>query len=135
MVRQLVRCALAPQADLVPDLVQARSESLAGMLTGGIKGLGRFGLPTGLLGAMAGAVAGASSGPRPMRPAECDVVLVFVVGGISCAELREARQELETLHGMQTAEDDSNAQAVRVPQLILGGTSLLSPVDVVRSLL
>lgn len=144
-------------------LLQARSESLAGMLTGGINKLGRFGLPRGLLGAVAGAVAGAGAGSRPSSPAQCDVVMVFVVGGISCAELREvsasgtdvkrlltaelkpscltvpfciqARQEMESLRNMQAAGDDGPDSGVHLPQLLLGGTVMLNSLDLVRCLL
>jgi hypothetical protein len=50
-------------------------------------------------------------------------VLLFVVGGISPAEVREVRQELEEhVYGHK-------------PLLLLGGTSLLSAGDATRLLL
>ncbi|KAF5833671.1 hypothetical protein DUNSADRAFT_9942 [Dunaliella salina] len=113
LLRQLVR-RLA-QGDPVADIVQASSGSLKTLLT---KGLGRFGLDAGLLGAVAGAVA-----PRAARVSECTAVLIFVVGGISPAEIREVRQEIE------------ERPSVRLPPLLLGGTALLTSSDVARQLM
>mmetsp|Transcript_22857 Transcript_22857/g.59750 ORF Transcript_22857/g.59750 Transcript_22857/m.59750 type:complete len:176 (-) Transcript_22857:177-704(-) len=113
LLRQLVR--RVAQGDTVPDIVQASSGSLKGLLT---KGLGRFGLNAGLLGAVAGAVA-----PRAARLSECTAVLVFVVGGISPAEIREVRQEIE------------ERPSVYLPPLLLGGTALLTSSDLARQLL
>lgn len=62
-------------------------------------GLGRLGLP-------------ASTRPRL---ANYDVVLVFVVGGISLSEVRQVKQRLED-HLMRPR-----------PHIIVGGTSLLTP--------
>ncbi len=71
-------------------------ESLGGLLT---KGLGRLGLAGGLLGAVAGSVAAAARtrAPTPRRLRECGTLLVFVVGGMSLAELREVRADLHPL--------------------------------------
>jgi hypothetical protein len=90
------------------DLQQPESASLvAGLLH---KGLGRLGF--GGIGA-------------PTRPTISDyqTVLLFVVGGISAAEIREVRQELEEhVYGHK-------------PLLLFGGTSLLNAVDATRLLL
>jgi hypothetical protein len=50
-------------------------------------------------------------------------VLLFVVGGISSAEVREVKQEV------------AEHQYGHRPQVVLGGTSLLAGRDVVRLLL
>jgi hypothetical protein len=90
------------------DLQQPESASLvAGLLH---KGLGRLGF--GGIGA-------------PARPTISDyqTVLLFVVGGISAAEIREVRQELEEhVYGHK-------------PLLLFGGTSLLNATDATRLLL
>jgi len=63
----------------------------------------------------------AARGGGLMHPSDYDAVVVFVVGGISSAEVRELRQELE----------QHRYGRVR-PALVVGGTALVGPADVVR---
>lgn len=58
------------------------------------------------------------------KPADHTVLLVFIVGGISTAELREVKQEIEERIGLPGDR----------PIIILGGTALLSPCDVLQRL-
>lgn len=88
------------------DLKQVESASLvAGLLT---KGLGRLGF------------GGISAPVRRVRIDDYSTVLLFVVGGISSAEVRNVRQELEQhVYGHK-------------PRVLVGGTSLLSPGEASR---
>jgi hypothetical protein len=97
------------------DLTQPESGSLvAGLLTKGLGGLGRLGL-----GSIAAAAAAAQTSRRP-RISEYPAVLLFVVGGISTADVRAVRQELEQhVYGHK-------------PLVLLAGSSLLSPLDASR---
>lgn len=91
------------------DLQQPESASLvAGLLS---KGLGRLGMFGGM------------AGPARASISDYQTVLLFVVGGISAAEVREVRAELEEhVYGHK-------------PLVLLGGTSLLSAGDAARLLL
>jgi len=105
----------AQQADN-RDLQHQGSQSLGGILKAG---LGRFGL-----GAAIGALGAAAVAGAPARAAhEYPAVLIFVVGGLSMAEWRGVRQELEQ-HTFG-----------HKPVVLLGGTALLAPCDVVKQLL
>jgi len=75
------------------------------------------------MGGIAGGAVGGAAGSRGRpRVSDYSSVLLFVVGGISPAEVRAVRQELEQhMFGHQ-------------PAVLLGGTALLSPVDAVRQL-
>lgn len=79
-------------------------------------GLGRLGLGSSLAAGLGG-----SSGRS--RVSEYPAVLVFMVGGISPAEVRAVAQEL-----------DQHTFGHK-PRVILGGTALLAPDDVVRQAL
>jgi hypothetical protein len=72
---------------------------------------------------MAGMAGVAKQQPKTKDVSEYDAVLIFVVGGISPAEIRELRQEL------------SEHQFGHQPKVMVGGTALLAPVDAVRLLL
>lgn len=90
------------------DLQQPESGSLvAGLLH---RGLGRLGF-------------GGGAGPARPRISDYAAVLLFVVGGVSAAEVREVRQELE------------EHKFGHKPLVLLGGTSLLAPADAARLLL
>eukprot|EP00879_Flechtneria_rotunda_P012088 GHRR01012623.1.p1 GENE.GHRR01012623.1~~GHRR01012623.1.p1 ORF type:complete len:587 (+),score=238.22 GHRR01012623.1:2901-4661(+) len=94
-------------ADIL-DLQQPEAGSLvAGLLH---RGLGRLGL-------------GSRGGPARSRISDYQTVLLFVVGGISPAEVREIRQELE------------EHKFGHKPLVLLGGTTLLSPTDATLLLL
>lgn len=81
----------------IPGLYHATA-SLRGLLKGGF---GRLGLQ------------------KQPHPADNPVVLLFIVGGISMAEMREVSQEIST---QQTA-------GTKQLQLLIGGTALLRPAD------
>mmetsp|Transcript_28477 Transcript_28477/g.62680 ORF Transcript_28477/g.62680 Transcript_28477/m.62680 type:complete len:773 (+) Transcript_28477:171-2489(+) len=118
LLRQLVGRML--QQVEVKDVVQpSTSGALTGLIT---KGLGRFGLGAGLL-----------SAARPKQPWEHSAVLVFVVGGISCAEIREVQAELEEYYSEVSGGGGGEARAKL--QVLLGGTALVSPLDVSMQLL
>ncbi|EFJ44105.1 hypothetical protein VOLCADRAFT_95747 [Volvox carteri f. nagariensis] len=114
LLRQVVRKVL--QRAEVSDWQQ---QSLS---SGGGGGLVR-GLLGGLMGASRALVgrAGGQAGGGQL-PADYGTVLVFVVGGISAAEVREVRAELDEHVGPGK------------PRVLLGGTSLLLPQDVVLQL-
>jgi hypothetical protein len=69
------------------------------------KGLGRLGLQS-------------LRGPKA-KPADFPLVMVFVVGGVSPLEIREVRQEV------------SEQEFRKKPRVLVGGTCLVSPEDVV----
>ena len=71
-------------------------------------GLGRFGLLA----------------QKQPQPGDYSTAVIFVVGGISLADLREARQAIDGSSG-------SNGSKTRV---IMGGTTLLVPADLASSL-
>jgi hypothetical protein len=101
--------AAAPQAEN-RDLKQVESGGLvAGLLTKGItQGLGRLGF------------GGITAPVRRVRIDDYSTVLLFVVGGISPAEVRHIQSELEQhVYGHK-------------PQVLLGGTTLLSPGEACR---
>lgn len=78
---------------------------MAGLLT---KGLGRLGF------------GGIAAPARRVKLSDYSAVLLFVVGGLSPAEVRHVQQELEQhVYGHK-------------PLVLLGGTSLLAPVDASR---
>ena len=142
LVRQVLGKVLL-QADVGPFVAPGSSGGGAGPALGGIlkAGLGRVGLGLGAaLGAALGegaaaAAAGAGGGGgagsgiipgggrAPRAPHEFPLVIIFVVGGISAAEWRGIRQEL-----------DQHTFGHK-PAVVLGGTSLLAPADAVRLLL
>ena len=99
------------------DLVQPSAAPLRGLIS---RGLG-FGLSA--VAGMAGMAGVTKQQPKTKDVSEYDTVLIFVVGGISATEIREVRQEL--------AEHQFGHQ----PKVIVGGTSLLAPVDAARLLL
>ncbi len=93
----------------------AQSGALSGLISAG---LGRFGL------------GGFGGGPqRPQAPWQCSAVLVFVVGGLSMAEVRQVKQEVE-----EAAAVAAGGEAGLLPVLV-GGTALVSPLDVAQQLL
>lgn len=99
----------SPQADN-RDLQQAVAAS--GMVTGLLnRGLGRLGLTS------------SGTGSGHSRLSDYPAVLIFVVGGVSAAEARAVRGELEQ-HTFG-----------HKPRVVLGGTALLTPEDAVRQLL
>lgn len=88
------------------DLKQVESSSLvAGLLT---KGLGRLGF------------GGITAPVRRVRIDDYSTVLLFVIGGLSPAEVRHVQSELEQhVYGHK-------------PRVLLGGTTLLSPGEAAR---
>jgi hypothetical protein len=101
--------AAAPQAEN-RDLKQVESGSLvAGLLSKGItQGLGRLGF------------GGITAPVRRVKIYDYSTVLLFVVGGISPAEIRHIQSELEQhVYGHK-------------PRVLLGGTTLLSPGEACR---
>jgi len=88
------------------DLQQVESAGLvAGLLT---KGLGRLGF------------GGITAPVRRVRIDDYSTVLLFVVGGISPAEVRNVRQELEQhVYGHK-------------PKVLIGGTTLLTAGEAAR---
>jgi hypothetical protein len=72
-------------------------------------GLGRFGLVN----------------MKQPQPGDYATVLVFVVGGVSLADLREARQ---------TIDDTNGGEGGRSTRILVGGTTLLAPADFVNIL-
>ncbi|BDA45712.1 probable Sec1 family domain-containing protein 2 [Coccomyxa sp. Obi] len=90
----------------IPDL-QHNNASLGGLLK---SGLGRFGLVQ----------------QKQPQPGDHNTIIIFVVGGISMADIREVRH---ITHEMVSA------QPGRVPvNVLLGGTSLMSPQHVIELL-
>lgn len=98
-------------------------------------GLGRLGL--------GGIVPGQAAAHEKLLG--CDVVLVFVVGGVSMAEVRAVGQEVAAAvaaaaaaaqqeHLMAQFGAASGAAAKRTPRVLLGGTALLSPHVTLRQL-
>ena len=59
------------------------------------------------------------------QPGDYDTVIVFIVGGVSLADLREARQ---------TLDDRAGGEGGRSARILVGGTTLLAPLDVVNTL-
>ncbi|KAG2500834.1 hypothetical protein HYH03_001596 [Edaphochlamys debaryana] len=110
IVRQVVRRVLQ-RAELSDWQLQAQPAGggLVRGLLGGLMGASR---------ALVGAGRGGGAGPHP---ADFGTVIVFVVGGLSPAEVREARAEVEEHVGSK-------------PRVVLGGTSLLLPQDLVFQL-
>lgn len=95
---------MSPQADN-RDLQQPENASLvAGLLH---RGLGRLGF-SGI------------SGPTRSSISEYSTILIFVVGGISAAEVRDIRQELE------------EHKFGHKPVVLMGGTSWLTARDAAR---
>ncbi|KAG2423910.1 hypothetical protein HXX76_014963 [Chlamydomonas incerta] len=88
---------------------------------GGGGGLVR-GLLGGLMGASRALVAGGGGGGGARHPAECGTVVVFVVGGVSPAEMREVRALVDEHVGPDK------------PRVVVGGTSLVLPQDVALQL-
>lgn len=72
-------------------------------------GLGRFGLVN----------------MKQPQPGDYDTVIVFVVGGVSLADLREARQAID---------DRAGSEGGRAARILVAGTTLLAPLDVVTTL-
>lgn len=60
------------------------------------------------------------------QPGNHSTVIVFVVGGLSVAEIREVRQVVGEMASSQTDRAPVN--------VLLGGTTLMSPQDVVKGL-
>ncbi|GLI59819.1 hypothetical protein VaNZ11_001786 [Volvox africanus] len=115
LLRQVVRKVL--QRAEVGDWQQQPASAVGG------GGLVR-GLLGGLMGAsrvLVGRAGGQAAAGGPL-PADCGTVLVFVMGGISAAEVREVRAELDEHVGTGK------------PRVLLGGTSLLLPQDVILQL-
>lgn len=74
-------------------------------------GLGRFGLVQ----------------QKQPQPGDHNTIIIFVVGGISMADIREVRH---------ITHERVSAQPGRLPiKVFLGGTSLMSPQDVIKELL
>lgn len=87
------------------DLQQPENSNLvAGLFN---KGFGRFGF-------------GGIGAPARPRISEYSTVLLFVIGGISPAELREIRQELD------------EHKFGHKPTVLFGGTTWLAPGDAAR---
>ncbi|EIE22710.1 hypothetical protein COCSUDRAFT_42345 [Coccomyxa subellipsoidea C-169] len=90
----------------IPDM-QHNSASLGGLLK---SGLGRFGLVQ-----------------KQPQPGDHSTVIIFVVGGISVADLREVRHVV--------AEKVTGQPGRASVKVLVGGTALMSPHDVVDGLL
>ncbi|CAL8470707.1 g10249 [Coccomyxa elongata] len=91
----------------ISDL-QHNNASLGGLLK---SGLGRFGLVQ----------------QKQPQPGDHNTIIIFVVGGISMADIREVRH---------ITHERVSAQPGRLPvKVFLGGTSLMSPQDVIKELL
>lgn len=90
----------------LPDL-RAGATSLAGLLRSGLgRGLGRFGL---------------QAGPKP---SDCATVILFVLGGISLAELHDIQQAVD-----ERAAAASAGPPPPPPRILVGATALLQPGD------
>ncbi|GLC33675.1 hypothetical protein PLESTB_000102500 [Pleodorina starrii] len=123
LLRQLVRRVMQ-RADVTDWQQQSSSGGAGGGLVRGLLG-GLMGASRALVGRAAGGggggLAGSGSGSGPL-PADFGTVVVFVVGGVSPAEVREVRAELDEHVGPAK------------PRVLLGGTSLLLPQDVTLQL-
>lgn len=115
LLRQVVRKALqrADITDWAPASCLGSGSGLVRGLLGGLMGGARALVGGGIMGGGAGGAA---------HPGDFGVLLVFVVGGISWQEVREVRSEVENHVGSPK------------PRVLLGGTSLLLPQDVVAQL-
>ena len=71
------------------------------------------------------------------RPGQSDLVLVFVVGGIGMDEARQVHQEVGERGAAAAAAggDAAGAAGTGGPKVLLGGTALVSPLDVCRQLI
>ncbi|KAI7845287.1 hypothetical protein COHA_001130 [Chlorella ohadii] len=111
LLRQLVECILRDEP--LPDL-HAGATSLSGLLR---SGLGRLGV---------------KAGPKPSdRP----TVVLFVLGGVSLAELHEIQQAIDeraarvSSSGGGSGTSGPQGGGSAPPRIIVGGTALLHPRD------
>eukprot|EP00798_Chlamydomonas_sp_ICE-L_P013375 gene13375-19220_t len=113
----------------------ASSSAFKGLLTAG---LGRFGA----MGAAASTLLMAHQSKR--KPWDSDIIVLFVVGGVSVSEIREVRQEMEEHVASAVAaaaalagegEGAGRSSIGALPHVIVGGTALVGPQDVCRQLL
>ncbi|XP_071454528.1 sec1 family domain-containing protein 2-like isoform X2 [Hetaerina americana] len=110
---QLMVDVLNPSLTPVPDLV---------CMTTGV------GHSAGITGLLRSSFGHLMSAAWPNPPGEAKLVIVFVIGGITGEEVRLIR---ETLWSVK----DKTALAAAPKTVIVGGTQILSPDDVVKSLL
>ena len=77
---------------------------------------------------------GGSGGDIPggHHPGQSDLVLVFVVGGIGLDEARQVHAEVAE---RSAAAVGGGGPAGSGPQVLLGGTALVSPLDICRQLI
>ena len=109
------------------------SGGLGGLIS---KGLGRFGLG-GMMklgGGGNGSGGGGSGGDTPggRHPGQSDLVLVFVVGGIGLDEARQVHAEVAEKSAAVVGGGGPGGSG---PRVLLGGTALVSPLDVCRQLI
>ncbi|PRW45607.1 sec1 family domain-containing MIP3 [Chlorella sorokiniana] len=112
LLRQLVECILRDEP--LPDL-HAGATSLSGLLR---SGLGRLGV---------------KAGPKP---SDRSTVIVFVLGGVSLAELHEIQQAVDERAARASSQIDGGGSSSgpqgasqAPPRIIVGGTALLQPRD------
>ncbi|KAL4855871.1 Sec1 family domain-containing protein MIP3 [Chlorella vulgaris] len=119
LLRQIVEHVLDDKA--LPDL-HAGATSLSGLLRSGLAS--RFGL---------------QAGPKP---SDCSTIIVFVVGGISMAELHHITQAVDERAAQQSStagrgagpKGGSSAPNKPPPRIIVGATALLQPGDMASHL-
>lgn len=99
----------------VPDL-HAGATSLTGLLRSGLGRLRRQAAP---------------------KPSDCAIVILFVVGGLSLAELQEIQQAVDdraAAVAAAAAEGGGGAGAAAPPRILVGGTALLRQRDLASHL-
>ena len=103
------------------------------MLGGGSGGGGGGSGGSGSGGSAGGGGGAGASGDN--HPGKATIVLVFVVGGVSQDEARQVHAEVAEATAASAGGGGAAGHGFGPVRLILGGTSLVSPRDVIRALI
>ena len=124
LVARLVTAAIArAEPELAGDARIYRAPAgLGGALIGGLSGIASSLRGGGLTSAL-----GAALAPGAARELDADVVVVYVLGGVTPSEIREVREAVKAAEAQHARAGGTSGSDKPPPRIVVGGTRLIMP--------